>query len=47
MCANIETHVKSMLVDFINVLETNPTLFEEITIDYYKSIYEKVGVILE
>ncbi|MFF2020173.1 radical SAM protein [Paenibacillus sp. NPDC058177] len=47
MCDNIETHVKSMLIDFINVLETNPTLFEEITIDYYKTIYEKVGVVLE
>ncbi|PCK69715.1 hypothetical protein PL1_3209 [Paenibacillus larvae subsp. larvae B-3650] len=27
MCANIEAHVKAILADFIDVLETNPTLF--------------------
>ncbi|WP_025690429.1 radical SAM protein [Paenibacillus zanthoxyli] len=47
ICANVEAQARVNLADFIEVLEANPSLFEEITIDYYKSIFEKVGVILE
>lgn len=42
-CKNHEENIKSMLIDYINILEGKSDVFETITIDYYKNIYERAG----
>lgn len=42
-CEIHEENIKSMLIDFINILEGKSDVFESITIDYYKNLYERAG----
>lgn len=46
-CEKIESHIKNMLINYIDVLEVKPDLFDHITVDYYNTIYEMAGMILE
>lgn len=42
ICENYKERIKGMLTDYVNLMEINPTLFEEITSDYYKLV-SKIG----
>lgn len=42
ICSDQREKLKRMLVDYVNLMETNPELFEDITIDYY-SFLSKAG----
>lgn len=47
ICNIMEKHIEYMLKQYIDVLEAKPDLFDHITIDYYKTIYEMVGMDFE
>lgn len=46
-CKNIEENIKRTMEKYISLLEKNPKLFEDITIDYFGEIYKKVGDVIE
>lgn len=47
VCSKLENYIKDMLENFINVLEEKPDIFEDITIEYYNTIYEMAGILIE
>lgn len=46
-CDAVEIRSRNMLTDMVELLEINPELLEEITVDYYRTVIEKVGHIVE
>ncbi|WP_310830737.1 radical SAM protein [Paenibacillus pedocola] len=47
LCSNIERSVRERLTSFLNILEERPDIFEDITVDYFNTIYEKGGERIE
>lgn len=46
-CDAVEIRTRKMLTDMVELLEINPELLEEITVDYYRTVIEKAGHIVE
>lgn len=46
-CIITENNVKSTMTKYISLLEENPKLFEDITVEYFNEIYKKAGERIE
>ncbi|WP_294359426.1 radical SAM protein [uncultured Clostridium sp.] len=46
-CKRIEENVRDTMTKYISLLEKNPHLFEDITVEYFGEIYKKVGDSIE
>jgi uncharacterized protein len=42
-CIDIESSIKEKMTKYVSLLEYNPGLFDEITLDYYNNLFKRVG----